>query len=103
LEAGIEWVRVADAVRGIPTGEDPLRTVALGLWREAAWCHVLFAAGKKTALLTRLRTILAEAGLDPVQPDGDEVLAAAADIFHRLRQAVASRYPGVFEPSRCSA
>jgi hypothetical protein len=104
LEAGIEWVRVADAVRGIPSGDEPLRAVALGLWREAAWCHVLFTAGKNTALLTRLRTILAEAGLDPVQQSGgDEVLAAAADIFGRLRLAVADRYPDVFGLARQSA
>jgi hypothetical protein len=42
LRAGVEWVRVADALRAAGAPEqDP----ALGVWREAAWCHLLFTAG----------------------------------------------------------
>jgi hypothetical protein len=106
LRAGIEWAAVADAVRAAPHGDDPLRTVALGLWREAAWCHALFAAGRYAAVLDRLRAI--RAGVFPTDPAGPvtgppnatETLAVAADTFHRLRLVIADRCPGVFVAGR---
>jgi hypothetical protein len=99
LRAGAEWLAVADALRaaGVPGG-DP----ALGVWREAAWCHLLFADGNYPALVLRLRAVLAgvlgESAPDvPASlPDRAGALAAAADIFARLWLAVSARYPVVF-------
>jgi hypothetical protein len=99
LRAGAEWLAVADALRaaGVPGG-DP----ALGVWREAAWCHLLFADGNYPALVLPLRAVLANV-LGVPAPDAPaaganraEVLAAAADIFGRLRLAVSARYPLAF-------
>jgi hypothetical protein len=98
LKAAVEWMRLANSMRErYPAGEGPIWRAALGLWREAAWCHLLFAAGKHTLLLGRLRVVLAEVvGGRPDPPrrhDRAEVLATAADIFTLLRCAVSVRYP----------
>jgi hypothetical protein len=46
LERAREWRAVADALRarGVPDG-DP----ALWVWREAAWCHLLFTRADTTS------------------------------------------------------
>ena len=51
-----EWWVVADILRasGIRP-DDP----ALTVWREAAWCQLLFTAGKYAAALVRLRAVAA--------------------------------------------
>jgi hypothetical protein len=76
--------------------------IALGLWREAAWCHALFAAGRYAAVPARLRAVWAgafpadRAGPGSIQrPDRAETSATAADTFRRLRLAVADLYSAV--------
>jgi hypothetical protein len=114
LRACVEWAHAADAVRDTSRDrDDPLRRVALALYREAAWCHLLLAAGRRDALLAHLRTLgellppeereryrarwrhLHAPGCRP-----GEVEAMAADLFGSLRRAVAGRYPGAFGPAR---
>ena len=93
-----EWWGVADALRarGAPP-DDP----ALTVWREAAWCHLLFATGKYAPAVARLRVVVREAtGIQP-QPGGQpadqaEALGIAADLFTRMKAAVCARHPAAF-------
>lgn len=98
LSLAREWRAVAEALRarGVPDW-DPI----LGIWREAAWCHLLFAAGSYPEVIANLRGVVQEVtGLAP--PDtllpehASQVLCAAAQLFDELRSAVSERYPGVF-------
>ena len=47
-----DWRDAADRLRarGVPEGHP-----ALGVWREAAWCHLMFARGRPDAALAKLR------------------------------------------------
>lgn len=61
-----EWWAAAAALRARGVDEsDP----ALGVWREAAWCHLLVARGHFAAVVTRLRAVAREvAGVHPSAP-----------------------------------
>ena len=88
LAVAREWRGVADRLRarGVPAG-DPL----LGVWREAAWCHVLFARGLHAAAAARLRVVVRDVtGVFP--PPGEDV----PDMFSRLRGVASARHPEVF-------
>ena len=60
-----EWWDTAAALRarGVPEG-DP----ALGVWREAAWCHLLFTRGHHAAVVTRLRAVVLDVTGVPAAP-----------------------------------
>lgn len=95
-----DWWEVADVLRanGTPP-DDP----ALTVWREAAWCYVLFAAGKDTAALPRLRAVIHAVTGAPPDPNRQptsqsEALGVAADLFARLQEAVSARHPAAFGP-----
>jgi hypothetical protein len=91
LLAGIEWA-------GYAAGGAACRPVAAVVYREAACCHLLFRAGKYAAVLARLRAVRARVfGAHPpdgpqpgANPDAAQTLAVAADLFHRLRLALAA-------------
>lgn len=93
-----EWWAIADVLRasgGRP--DDP----ALGVWREAAWCHLLFAAGKYAASLVWLRAVARDvigAPLEsaPVPSGRAAALSEAADLFARMKFAVTARHPAAF-------
>jgi hypothetical protein len=88
LALACEWRDAADRLRshGLPEGH-PL----LGVWREAAWCHVLFARGLHAAAAARLRVVVRDVtGVFP--PAGEGV----ADMFSRLRGVASARHPEVF-------
>ena len=88
LALASEWRDVADRLRawGVPEGH-PL----LSVWREAAWCHLLFARGLDAAAVARLRTVVRDVtGTAPAENE------TAGDLFARLRDAVSARYPDVF-------
>jgi hypothetical protein len=95
LLTGIEWAAVAAT-----SADEALRATAAVLAREAAYCHLLFRAGKHAAVLARLRAVyeevvgvrLPEPNSRRPTPGAAETLAAAADLFDRLRRAV-----GAFE------
>lgn len=94
-----EWWEIAAVLRarGVSEGD-----AVLGVWREAAWCHLLFARGHHAAVVTRLRAIVREVtGKPPAIPDAalvDEVVtvSVAADLFALLRAAVSVRHPTAF-------
>jgi hypothetical protein len=93
-----DWRAAADTLRagGVPDA-DPARRV----WREAAWCHVLFARRQYHAALASLRAVVRAVtgeSLDAItQPStAAEAATAAADLFDRLRAAVSARYPHAF-------
>ena len=92
-----EWWNAAAVLRarGVAEG-DP----TLGVWREAAWCHLMFARGKYAAAVARLPAVIRDVtgGSIPVPlPVGrDEVVSAAADLFALLRAAVSVRHPTAF-------
>ena len=98
LEHAREWWAVADALRARGVTDDP----ALTVWREAAWCHLLFARGMHAAAVARLRGVLRDAGgSSPRHPSRSptseaEALATAAELFVRLRAAVSARHPAAF-------
>jgi len=78
LEIASEWRDTADRLfaAGVPEGH-PL----LDVWREAAWCYLMFARGRPDAALARLRAVVEEAtGLLP--PSGE-----AFALFALLREA----------------
>ena len=88
LAVAREWRGVADRLRARGmSGGDPL----LGVWREAAWSHVMFARGLHAAATARLRLVVRDViGVFP--PTGEDV----ADMFSRLREVASARYPEVF-------
>lgn len=92
-----EWWDAAIVLRarGVPEG-DP----ALGVWREAAWCHLMLARGKHTAAVARLPAVVrAVTGVSipvPLPAGRDEAVSVAADLFAVLRTAVSVRYPTAF-------
>ena len=94
-----EWWDAAAVLRarGVPEG-DPV----LGVWREAAWCHLLVARGHFAAVVTRLRAVAREvAGVHPSVPatvpaDETEAASAAVELFAVLRAAVTARHPTAF-------
>jgi hypothetical protein len=92
-----DWWAAADALRaaGVPDG-DPVLTI----WREVAWCHVLFDRGLYPAAFASLRVAVRRVTgaypIDPSPPPATETLSAAADPFARLRATVSARYPRVF-------
>ena len=92
-----EWWNAAAVLRarGVAEG-DP----TLGVWREAAWCHLMFARGKDSAAVARLPAVVrAAAGVSisvPSPPDRDGAVSAAADLFALLRTAVSARHPTAF-------
>jgi hypothetical protein len=84
-----QWWTVAGYLRarGVPEG-DPI----LGIWREAAWCHLMFDRGLASVALSRLRVVVRNVtGTLPLDTD-----KAATDLFDQLRDVVSARYPGVF-------
>ena len=93
-----EWWAVADTLRAIGVRPaDP----ALSVWREAAWCHLLFAAGKHAAALERLRAVDRDViGVPPeyapVPSDQAAALAEAAERLARMKAAVIARYSAAF-------
>jgi hypothetical protein len=93
-----EWWAASDALRAAGAREDD---PALGVWREAAWCHLLFGAGKYTPVLARLRHVCrgvtgASPPAVPVPAGELEALDLAADLFARMRDAVCARFPAAF-------
>lgn len=79
LCAAIEWAAVAV---GTP---DP---VIAGLYRELAFCHLLFKRGRYAAVLARLRIVCGVRGRGANSrrtPDRADTLAAAADLLSTLR------------------
>ena len=105
LRAAVEWVAIRDAVRAMyPTEKNLLYTTVCGLYREFAWCHVLFYKGQFIPVVTRLRAICegplnivlpAPASMSPSQT---EVLAFAAEVRASFRSAVVACYPAAFDP-----
>ena len=74
---------------------------ALGVWREAAWCHLLFAAGKYSAALVRLRAVTRDVTGVPLESasvpsDRAAAFSGAADLFARMKAAVTARCPAAF-------
>src|SRR5438067_1145444 len=96
LDRAREWWAVADTLRacGVPPDHP-----ALGVWREAAWCHLLLVRGRYPAIVSCLRRVLREMtgsvapAPSPLPASAAEALCAAADLFPRLRSTVASSYP----------
>lgn len=94
LCAAVEWAAVARTA--VP---DPGIST---LYRELAFCHLLFRAGKYAAVLTRLRIAC---GVRPRvntwarPPDRAETLAVAADLLDSLRFRLAARVSTVAESS----
>ena len=92
-----EWREIAAVLRAreVPEG-DP----ALGVWREAAWCHLLAARGHHAAIGTRLQAIVREVtGKPPAIPAAapvDEAVSVAADLVALLRAAVSVHHPTAF-------
>lgn len=93
-----DWRAAADALRagGMPD-DDP----ALRVWREAAWCHVLYGRGQYQAALASLRVVVrAVTGESPavIPSPATEAAAvtAAADLFDLLQVTVSARYPRAF-------
>jgi hypothetical protein len=99
LEYAMEWRSAADELRarGVEDGAP-----ALGVWREAAWCHLLLKDGRHDVVIDRLRALLRQvvgadsAVLGPRLVDGVEALVFAADVFDQLRSAISAQYPDVF-------
>jgi hypothetical protein len=97
LALAMEWRALADGLRarGVPE-TDP----ALSVWREAAWCHTLVERGLHAHLLTRLLPLAHAVTGRPVEPGRPateaDAVAAAAELFGRLRAVVSTRHPGVF-------
>jgi hypothetical protein len=99
LDLAREWRATADTLRqsGLPRDHP-----ALWVWREAAWCQLLFARGHYPAAVNRLRAVVQEmTGAPPPDPNspmaGEAVaLSAASDLFDRLRAAVVARHPTAF-------
>ena len=89
-----EWRDVADrlCVAGVPEGH-PL----LGVWREAAWCHLMFSRGRPEVALARLRAVVREVTGNSPRGERVERADAATDLFTLLREASA-RYPHAFHP-----
>lgn len=83
LCAAMEWAALR-ASNGVGPG-------LAGLYRELAFCHLLFKRGKYAAVLARLRAVL---GLNVRNtgrtPDRAETLAIAADILSTLRLRLAA-------------
>jgi hypothetical protein len=81
---------------GVPD-HDP----ALRVWREAAWCHVLFARDQYHPALASLRTVVQAVtgetpGFIPPLLTRAEAMTMAADLFDRLRNTVSARHPHSF-------
>ncbi len=94
VRAAREWRAIADALREAGTpADDP----ALGVWREAAWCHLLFHAGKWSAVVGRLRVVFRDVtGANPPAPhphsaDRTVALAVAAELFVGMKMALNGR------------
>jgi hypothetical protein len=89
LCAAVEWAAVARTT----TLFDPIIAT---LYRELAFCHLLFKRGKYAAVLTRLRIacgVKTRGNRQARPPDRAETLAVAADLLDslRLRLAVAEQ------------
>ena len=58
LKLARDWRDAADRLRatGVPEGHP-----RLGVWREAAWCHLMVARGRPDAALSKLRAVVEEA------------------------------------------
>lgn len=92
-----DWRAAADALRAAGVPDDP----AVRVWREAAWCHVLFARGQHHAALASLRAVVrAVTGKSPhvIPSPAPEAAAvtAAADLFDLLHATVSARHPRAF-------
>jgi hypothetical protein len=93
-----DWRAAADILRTGGAAEgDPV----LGVWREAAWCHVLFGRGQSHAALTSLRAVVwnvtGEPPLVASQPMSEVVAVfAAANLFDQMRAAVSAHHPHAF-------
>ncbi|MBP3957817.1 hypothetical protein J8F10_21400 [Gemmata sp. G18] len=104
LRAAVEWVAIRDAVRAVyPAEKNPFYTTVCGMYRELAWCHVLFHKGQYVPVVTRLRAI-GEGALNivfpapvPMSPSQTEVIALAAEVRASFRSAVVARYPAAFD------
>jgi hypothetical protein len=98
LAVAEDWRDAADALRtaGVPA-DDP----ALGVWREAAWVHLLLSREQYPFVLTRLAPVARVVTGLPLGPPGKpttaaEAVSAAADLFARMRTVVSARHSGVF-------
>jgi len=60
------------------------------VWREAAWCHLMFERGLPGAALARLRAVVKE--VTWLSPPVGEAVA----LFALLRQAASAAHPDVF-------
>jgi hypothetical protein len=103
LERAREWWAVADILRERGASEDD---PALWVWREAAWCHLLFASGRYDLIVARLKAVFRDVSGAPTPPTPRgvrpaELLASAVDLFEWLRAAVSVRHPSVFGRLTC--
>lgn len=86
LLAAMDWAALRASV---PPGSRTYR-LATALSREAAYLHLLFQAGKTAEVQLRLGAVSREflgVSVPCGRVDGARTLAAAADLFHRLRAA----------------
>lgn len=90
LLTAIEWA----ALRPDLPPDSPAYAIATVVSRAAAHCHLLFQAGRTSAVLAHLRALCCELlgvrlPADPggAAPDAARTLGTAADLFHRLRVA----------------
>jgi hypothetical protein len=103
LRRAVEWAAIADAIRvAYPTGTGSFHWTVTGLYREAAWCHLLVRAGRYGAAAARLQKIYGKLFGDripcaePTDSDGAEVSAVATEFFRRFRSAAVKRYAAAF-------
>lgn len=94
LDRAREWRAVADALRAAGAPEDD---PALWVWREAAWCHLLFTRGRHDLIVARLKEVLQSvSGMSAAsasQGGSTSTVTVAADLFEWLWAAVSVRHP----------
>lgn len=110
MRAAVEWVTIADAVRVVyPTATGSFHKVVTSLYREAAWCHILFQAGRYSAAMTQLQAIYERYERlfgeriphdNLTQTDGTELFVVATEFFRRFRSAAVKRYSAAFDSRR---
>jgi len=90
-----DWRDAADRLRAAGV---PERHPLLGVWREAAWCHLMFSRGRPEVALARLRAVVREVTGNSPRGERVERAAAATDLFTLLREAASARYRHAFHP-----
>jgi hypothetical protein len=99
LRAAVEWTAIANAIRvAYPTAVGSFHTTVTGLYREAAWCHLLVRAGRESAAVAHLQAICGRMFGDRLaQRDGTGAVEVATEFFHRFGSAAGARYPAAFK------